>query len=146
MNFHSNFCLSLTGNSLAPVVVSLYLDENLVAEHNFMNSTECELNVQFADTDTCTHCATLVMQGKTNNDNFNSFLISVDRATIDYVDITEFFNSTGLPYYHYSNGYSERTKELFGGHMGCDGKIMFTFATPIYKWLPGIVKLNKGHG
>jgi len=144
MKFPSNFSVELENNVIVPVKFQLEFDGILVDEKT-VNQKNITLTHDFDDDGEITHLFKLIMIGKKGNDDINEFFATVHRVCLDYVDITDFYSTVGLPYWHDGNGYQSLKQDRLHRTIGCDGSIEFYFSSPVYKWLPVITTPNYGY-
>lgn len=59
-------------------------------------------------------------------------VLTISNFNVDDIEIENHMLGT---YTHNFNGTAPQTTETFFGHMGCNGRVVIEFQTPIYLWL-----------
>lgn len=70
----------------------------------------------------------------TNGNFIQDPVITINNFRIDDIDCDNILHQFG-EYYHDYNGTKELTIEKFYGTMGCRGRVILEFRTPIFVWL-----------
>ena len=99
-------------------------------EYNINDDTETEHVLEFVMTSKTSDFTKVDEQGNIVSDA----MLSVTKISMDDVDIFQLFIERSV-YTHSFNGTQSEFDDQFFGHMGCNGRIKFTFATPFYLWL-----------
>ena len=139
MKFPSNFSIELENSIVAPVKFQLEFD-NILVDEKISDQRNIILHHEFDDIGDTTHCFRLFMIGKKGNDDINHFFATIQKISLDYLDITDFCMNINLPYWHDGNGYQQLYKDRLANTIGCDGFFEFYFSTPVYKWFPAITQ------
>ncbi len=99
-----------------------------------------QFSMQIEDTDPAEYTIKILMKGKTDDDTvgegeeLSSAEVQLSNFKFDNFNITEVIEKTGS-YKHDFNGHSIEVTERFSTTMGCNGVQVFTFTTPVYKWI-----------
>jgi hypothetical protein len=97
---------------------------------------------EFDDTKEQQHLVTLEMHGKKpehtevddNGEITADRVIEISHITMDGIDVDYMFTQQAV-YHHDFNGHGASTTDSFFGCMGCNGRVEFQFASPLYLWL-----------
>lgn len=133
-------CTINTTNADSPLGMQIWLDGQLVLEQAAVTQ-EIKFQHELDDRDSA-HCLEFVMQGKTeahtkiseSGEILQDTRLIISDVAFDDIKLGHVFTALSR-YEHDFNGTSVLTKEKFYGQMGCNGRVILEFSTPIYLWL-----------
>lgn len=135
MSIRSQMDFSIETSRLCSMTVSLSDRFNWSTSHTFTQESSCVLTYEFDDTFAMEHFLTLNIDGKKNNFENSDVMVMIKNIILDDVDVTRYYQNITLPYYHDSNGFGPMGTHIFSTNLGCDGRIDFSFVSPVYQWI-----------
>lgn len=133
--------LSFRATSTATdLVLTVAIDEKIIY-NGTLNPTPTEISSEISE-DEGEHVLTIEMSGKTAGHTkvdpdgmiIEDHLIQLSDLLFDDIGLGHALTDLAV-YEHDFNGTGQKVQEKFYGKMGCNGKVILRFNTPIYLWL-----------
>ena len=131
-------CEISTSDPAVPLMMRVTLNDQVVLDQYHVTETKLfECLIPDAEQQ---HTLIFEMSGKTHEHTVvddageivKDALLKLGNFSIDEIELTSI--KTFL-YEHDFNGTGEKTTDLFYNYMGCNGRVIVKFSTPIYLWL-----------
>lgn len=118
-----------------------WFDGEQIHDQPLMQESQ-EFRHEFADLDDQEHCFEIELQGKLphhtrvdQDGNITSdVVVQINSVALDDVELGHVFSEHTV-YHHDHNGTTDPVQHQFFGTMGCNGRVMLRFHSPVYLWL-----------
>ncbi len=120
--------------------IELWLDNTKFFD-NIISTGRHHVIHEFESED-CEHVLKIQLKNKTaehtkidNSGNIvEDALINIENIMLDEIDVTQIVYQLSQ-YIHDGNGHESVAVHPFYGHLGCNGYVQLSFASPVYMWL-----------
>lgn len=129
-----------TTDKTVPLGIEVWLDNQLVLNmDHVINANECAWEISDADSE---HELKFVMKNKSPEHTkineqgqiVQDATLTIGNLTFQEIEMEKIFLDKAV-YTHDFNGTQNTIDTKFYGEMGCNGTLIFKFATPVYSWL-----------